>query len=310
MNAFKGYNLGLPRFGRPESPGIFSGIFGTQPYIPGYTGYSGYKPFDINVTQMAGWKSWLAYFLAIAITILVILIFVHFLITPIFNLHPGGPGYITIPGFDNGKLYWEKTTTDLQNTNLPIVSTSKNYSFICDILIKEPTSFSNKPRIIFARSNSAINTAGSGNIIKNYLPNYNFAIALSADTNDIIVNILDSSDNEKSVVIPNPPTRKTFRLGVIITDRLLEVYINGKLLRALSLTNTPKDVNENIKAPTSDISQIVSVTNLKIWNNVLTPTEIREAKPELVTDGIELSLPSIISSSVCTNTDISGNTNN
>jgi hypothetical protein len=295
MNAFKGYNLGLPRFGRPESPGIF----GTQ---PGYTGYTGYKPFDINVTQMAGWKSWLGYFLAIAITILVILIFVHFLITPIFNLQPGGPGYITIPGFDDGKLYWTYNTTDLPNNNLPIVSTSKNYSFICDILIKDPASFSNKPRIIFTRSNTPISTSGSGNIIKNYLSNYNFAIALSADTNDIIVSILDSSNNEKSITIPNPPSRKIFRLGVIVADKLLEVYINGKLLRALSLYNSPKDVIEGIKAPTSDISSIVTVKNLKIWNRILTPTEIREAKPELISDGIELSLPNITSSSICTST--------
>jgi hypothetical protein len=305
MNAFKGYNLGLPRFGRPESPGIFSGVFGNQPYIPGYTGY---KPFDINVSQMAGWKSWLAYFLAITITILVILIFVHFLITPVFNLHPGGPGYITIPGFDDGTLYWKNTTSDLENNTLPIVSTSKDYTFICDILIKEPTSFSNKPRIIFARSNSAINANGSDRFIKNYLSNYNFAIALSADTNDIIVSILDSNNNEKSVVVSNPPVRKAFRIGVVIADRLLEVYVNGKLLKALSLTNTPKEVNEKIKAPTSDISQIVEVKNLKIWNRILTPTEIRESKPELVSDGLELSLPSIVSSNICTNTsDISGN---
>lgn len=300
MNAFKGvYNLGFPKLAKSDQSGIFSSIFGSQPYIPGTSSYTGYKPFDITVSEMAGWKSWLGYFLAIAITILVILLFVHFLITPIFNLHAGGPGYITIPGFDDGKLYWTDTTFDIQNNNLPIVSTSSNFSFICDLLIKEPTSFSNKPRIIFARSNSTINTSGSGNILTNYLSNYNFLVALSADTNDIILSILDSNNNIKSITISNPPTRKLFRIGCVLTDRSLEVYINGKLLKVIALINPPKVVNENIKAPSSDISTIVTITNLKIWNRILTPTEIREATPRLKEDGIELSLPSISSSTIC-----------
>ena len=62
-----------------------------------------------------------AYIISIIIIILVILLFVHFFIKPIFSLHPGSPGLITIPGFDDGVLFWSKTNSSLiQNKDLPI----------------------------------------------------------------------------------------------------------------------------------------------------------------------------------------------
>ena len=103
------FNVGLPtnKGSSNTNKGFLSGLFGKSnspsniPSSPTTTithAFSGIEKKKIFLRVIS-------YLLAIFIAIMVILLFVHFMITPIFILHPGDSGYIPIPGFDDGKLF-------------------------------------------------------------------------------------------------------------------------------------------------------------------------------------------------------------
>ena len=88
---------------------------------------SGFGAITSNTTnKLADYsKQIISYLLAIGIILLIILIFVHFFITPIFSYQPGSPGIFVIPGLDDGILFWNNTNTGLlPNNTLPIQNLS------------------------------------------------------------------------------------------------------------------------------------------------------------------------------------------
>ena len=160
----------------------------------------------------------LSYVFAIFIVILVILLFIHFFITPIFKLRPGAPGLIPVPGMDDGTLFWNKTTAaQIQNKDLPISSLSYGYSLNMDVFIQNPLQFETAPRIFFTRG-AQYKAKPDGDSILGVLSNYNLAVALMADTNDMIVSVLNNSNNMENIVVSNVPIQEPFRLGIIVIE--------------------------------------------------------------------------------------------
>jgi hypothetical protein len=71
----------------------------------------------------------LSYVFGIIVIMLIILLFVHFFITPIFQLQAGAPGKILVPGFDDGTLFWSNTAPgQILNKDLPIQTQCFGYS--------------------------------------------------------------------------------------------------------------------------------------------------------------------------------------
>lgn len=220
----------------------------------------------------------------IIVVALIIFIFIHFFITPIFSFHPGAPGIIVIPGFDDGKLYWEKGNAgQIVNTLTPIEPQCHSYSMIVDMFIQNPFQFSTYPRILFSRGASERNNPPKGNTIIGVVPNYNLVIALLPDTTDLIVSVLDATNNSENVILSNIPTQEPFRLGIIIMEKALEVYMNGKLIKTRAFDAPPKSVVGDINIASNVESNIAKMRNLKIWNRVLTTSEIRNATPSMST---------------------------
>lgn len=223
----------------------------------------------------------LAYLLALFIAIMVILLFTHYMITPIFILHPGDPGYISIPGFDDGKLYWSKGLTGIiPSKNLPIQSISYNYSLILDVFIENPLQFSKEPRILFTRGGIYKENSTSETLL-GLFDNYNLVMGLLPDTNDLIVSVLNKDNNMENVIISNIPVQEPFRVGVIILEQAMEVYLNGNLVKTRKFSSPPKDVTGDIAGPLGINTNIFKVRNLKIWDRILRTTEIRYAKPPI-----------------------------
>jgi hypothetical protein len=225
----------------------------------------------------------LSYLLAILVIVFVILLFIHFFIKPIFKLRPGAPGIINVPGFDDGVLFWNTTTASiLQDQTLPISGISSNYSLIVDVFVENPLQFSTTPRIILTRG-ALLTEKPTGDTLLGTFAYYNLVAALLPDTNDMIVSTLNSANNMENIVIPNVPVQTPFRLGVILMDNALEVYINGKLAKTRTLSSPPKDIKGDI-APAAGIqANITKVRNLKIWARVLSTAEMRDATPSLST---------------------------
>lgn len=242
----------------------------------------------------------ISYLLAIIVILFVILIFIHFFIKPIFKLKPGAPGIITIPGFDDGTLFWNKTNAGIiKNQQLPIAGISMNYSLITDIFIENPLQFSTTPRIIFSRG-ASLNEKPSGDTLLGTFGYYNLAVALLPDTNDLIVSTLNKDNNMENIIIPNVPIQMPFRLGIILMESALEVYINGKLMKTRTFTSPPKDIKGDIMPASGIQLNITKVRNLKIWSRVLSTSEIRDASPSLSTpNNFGAVSPPTTSTSIC-----------
>lgn len=234
------------------------------------------------LTRSSIWRI-VSYVLAILVIVLVILLFIHFFIKPVFKLRPGAPGIIKVPGFDDGTLFWNKMNSSIiQNKNIPIAGINSNYSLIVDIFVENPLQFSTTPRIILTRG-ALLGEKPTGDTLLGTFGYYNLVAALLPDTNDLIVSTLNSANNMENIVVPNVPVQTPFRLGVILMDNALEVYINGKLVKTRTLSSPPKDIKGDITAATGLQANITKVRNLKIWPRVLSTSEIRDATPSLST---------------------------
>jgi hypothetical protein len=223
----------------------------------------------------------LSYLLAIIIVILVILLFIHFFITPIFRLKPGGSGIIPVPGFDDGKLFWNKTSaSQIQNKDLPIASLNFGYTINLDVFVENPLQFSKHPRIFFSRG-ATRNETPQGDSLLGVLNNYNIVAALLPDTNDLVVSVLNKDNNMENVIVPNIPIQEPFRLSMVVMEQALEVYINGHLMRTRTFGGPPKDVKGDIYPAAGIEANVVKCRNLKIWSRLLTVSEIRQSTPSL-----------------------------
>ena len=222
------------------------------------------------------------YVLAVLIILLVIVLFVHFFITPIFRFHVGDvKGIITIPGFDDGVLFWTNSNVgQIKSIDLPIPQLSFGYSMILDIFIENPMQFSTRPRILFTRG-ATIRETPNSNTLLGLLENYNLAIALLPDTNDMIVSVLNKDNNMENVIIPNVPVQEPFRIGVVVMEHALEVYLNGYLMKTRKFLATPKDVKGDIFPASGIQTNLVKLRTLKIWPRVISTGEMRESQPAL-----------------------------
>jgi len=222
------------------------------------------------------------YVLAVLIILLVIVLFVHFFITPIFRFHVGDvKGIITIPGFDDGVLFWTNANVgQIQSIDLPIPQLSFGYSMILDIFIENPMQFSTRPRILFTRG-ATKTTPLERDTLLGMLVNYNLAIALLADTNDMLVSVLNKDNNMENVIIPNVPVQEPFRLGVVVMEHALEVYLNGYLMKTRKFLATPKDVRGDIFPASGIETNLVKLRTLKIWPRIISTGEMRESQPAL-----------------------------
>ena len=219
-----------------------------------------------------------AYVFSILIVTIIIVLFIHFFITPMSNFLPISPGKL---GFDDGILFWDKTNSSLiPNKNLPISQIYFNYSLNLDMFIQNQYQFSNYPRILFSRG-AEYRDKPTGNTVLGVLSNYNLVIALKSDINDLIVSVLNKDNHMELVIIPNIPIQEPFRVGIVVLELALEVYLNGLLVKTQAFGAPPKDVKGDISPAKGSELNIAKIRNLKIWPRILTTSEIRFAKPGL-----------------------------
>lgn len=243
-----------------------------------YTGMNSNSNMGMNIKQI------LSYLFGIAIVIFIIMIFVHFFITPVFSVQPGAPGIFVIPGLDDGALFWNKSSpTILPNNSLPIQNMDYGYSFIIDLFIENPhVHFSKHPRILFRRGGT-LHPKPTGDTLLGLVDNYNVIAALMPDTNDLIISVLNSNNNTENAIISNIPVQEPFRVGVIIMDYAMEVYVNGHLMKTRSFSAVPKSVKGDIYPISGTESSMAKMRNLKMWARPLTSSEIRYAEPAMST---------------------------
>ena len=225
------------------------------------------------------------YVLAVLVIMLFILVIVHFFITPIFQLRPGGPGMIPIPGGDDGRIFWNNgNNPQILDNQLPIDGRSWGYSLILDMFIQNPLQFSDRYRILFSRGAVRKDSPTGTDTFLGMLNTYNLVVALKPDTNDLVVSVLSGSSttkNEENAVISNVPVQKSFRLGIVVMENALEVYLNGNLVKTRKYDYNIQSVTGPIDSALPAQSTIALFPLLKVWNRILTTSEMRYAKPDL-----------------------------
>jgi hypothetical protein len=257
----------------PQATNMVSS-FVSNPYNYATSWYS-YDGAGSNIARMA------AYLFSILVVIFVILIFVHYFIAPVFRLHPGAPGIIPVPGWDDGVLFWNKGNSEtILNKDLPISNMYFGYSMNMDIFVENPFQFSKYHRIIFSRGGERQSTP-SGETLLGAIHSYNLAVALLPDTNDLLVSVLNSKNNMENVIISNVPVQESFRLGIVVMENALEVYVNGELAKTRTFSATPLDSKGDIQQASGIELNVAKIKNLKIWPRILTTSELRYAKPDL-----------------------------
>lgn len=244
------------------------------------TGYNNYTtPGGVN----SGVLQYLYYLSIILLVGLIILLVIHFTITPIFKLNPGQKGIISLPGSDDSQLFWKKgaTISDLSGT---LVNTAKNYSFTFDFILDDPTRTIDMPKILFARGPAFTypDTYSSTSTIVDIIPTFNSCVYLEKITNNLIVAVQTVNTTSSgttypitSIEVPNIPIRKQISLGVMIGDKALEVYVNGYLAKTKNYLYPIREEIGDFRAPTEIIQQSMRVQDLRLWNRPLSPAEFR-----------------------------------
>jgi hypothetical protein len=248
-----------------------------------------------------------AYLFAILVVIFVILLFIHYFIRPIFSLYPGSPGIIPVPGWDDGILFWDQgESSKIENKDLPISELSFGYSVNMDIFVENPFQFSKYHRIIFSRGGERLNPP-TGETLLGMISTYNLVVALLPDTNDMVISVLNVKNNMENIILSNVPVQEPFRLGIVLTENMLEVYLNGHLMNTRTFTSVPLDVKGNIEQASGIETSVAKVRNLKIWPRILTTSELRYAKPAL-SSAEDFGAGPIPSSTACAGGDAEGET--
>lgn len=221
----------------------------------------------------------LIYIIVIIIIVFIFLLLIDRYVTPIFKFKAGGPGFIPVPRMDDGTLLWKSDSPRIEDKSV-IANMPFNYTLSLDILIQNPAVFSSGPRILFWRGPPILGSP------QQILPGeYNIAMYLSKDTNDLTISVMNSSTDMASskvnVVIANVPTLKPFRIAVVLMDRLFEVYMNGRLAITKPLLSPPRSSYQFFNPPPHTTSMVASVRNLHVWSRPLNPAEIRDIQPAL-----------------------------
>jgi hypothetical protein len=248
-------------------------------------GSSDYTNYTMDTGVNSGVLQYIYYFFTVLLLGCIILVVVNYTIYPIFRTRPGDKGLVPLPGSDDSTLYWKQSVSILPSVNTPLMNQIENWSMLLDIQLDNPTANTNTPRILFQRGDLMTPFTGrwtDQDTILKLNPNFNLMIYLDQIKNDLFVSTLTVNPNNsadsyiETVDIANIPVRKAIRVGVMLGARVMEVYINGYLVKSKTYTNPLRSVVGQFQPPSDTIlSATARVRNFRLWKRPLSPSEFR-----------------------------------
>jgi hypothetical protein len=219
--------------------------------------------------------------------IFLVLLIIHYSITPIFSFTAGDGGAFPLANTTDGQLVWTKEPplADMSANVIRILPHS--FSVQQDIYIDNELTLSNRKRVFFYRSSGpvVVDTAQPEDLLSQY-PESNLFMYLSPNTNDLIVTAVTKKPNgdlvfESAPTILNVPVKQVIRLTVVFLPQVLEVYLNGKLHGTRTFRYTPLSTNTYFFSTPDAFRGTVRVMNLKYWDRPLMATEVSKSSPPL-----------------------------
>lgn len=258
------------------------------------SGYGSKSGFSMPSLSMSGSfnTNKLVFLATLIVAILIILVLIHFLVTPIFKTKMGSGGIIPLPVQSEGSRYWIKDPTPLPLADTPLDNKMTDFTVSLDLLLEKPAAMANKYRIIAVRKTGDLVIDTTGSTIQQQIGEFNFVIYLDDTKNDLHAAVLNTKKSIKEVVVKNVPVREPFRLVLVVADAYFDVYINGRLAGSNTFTDGLNTSADKIIGPNNDS---VKAKNLILFNRSLSPAEAKDIRPGLA----EFTIANLSNSTTC-----------
>lgn len=229
----------------------------------------------------------LFHFALALLVIFLILLIIHYSITPVFSFTAGDGGVFPLANTSDGQLVWTKAP--------PLADVSANvmrmlphgFTVQQDIYMDNEASLSNRKRVFFYRAMNpvVVDSSKAEDLFVDY-PESNLFMYLSPNTNDLVVSAVTMKRNgdyvfESTPTMLNVPIKEVIRITVVFMPQVMEVYLNGKLHGTRTFRFTPRSSNAYFFSSPNAYRGSVRVMNLKYWDRPLTSVEIAKSGPPL-----------------------------
>lgn len=219
--------------------------------------------------------------------IFLILLIIHYAITPVFSFTAGDGGSFPLTNTSDGELVWTKGPP-LADVSANIVRRLPHgFTIQQDIYMDNESSLTNRKRIFFYRAMSPVIVDPSlpEDLFTDY-PESNLFMYLSPNTNDLVVSAVTVKRNgdpviESTPTLLNVPIKEVIRVTVIFLPQVLEVYLNGKLHGTRTFRFAPKSTDAYFFSTPDAFRGSVRVMNFKYWDRPLTAVEVAKSGPPL-----------------------------
>jgi hypothetical protein len=241
----------------------------------------------------------LMYIIAGILLIGIILLSVDQWVTPIFQRIPGGAGYIPIPGTDFSQVFWIDADSigDITIGSVPppkpgyisplsvtVLEAQASYSLTLDVYIHDEYPQSLPPeenmRVFF--------------LIGQTINHPTLQVSLDNNKNTAYITSFDSTGFQQSISIDNVPIHTSFRIGLTMSQNIMEAYLNGLLVNTKTITSVPKSpssgdkifATSNIKSgsPAKVLSSGIGVLNVRAFGYVVSSSEMKGRMSDLTSN--------------------------
>jgi len=264
----------------------------------------------------------LFYIVLYSFILFLILVIVHFSITPVFKFTPGAKGLVGVPSSTDDIVYWNKKSQPSDSEIVPTANDSlstfefmRNFSFSVDIFLRKitdaginkrillylayepPTSGTNSKLITDADFPATTTTTQSVLVSKSYMGMY------LTDTNDLIVTFVSGGTPTPYSTRPikNIPFYTPFRVTVVVEDKSFSVFINGQQAFQRIVPGVLTFSREKLlKFYPPPFGPPIYVQNLHLWPRAISYKEVQRAQPALALESDFGTMPSDSVSGTCT----------
>lgn len=229
--------------------------------------------------------SYLFFMSLLAFVLFLLLVVIHFTITPVFSFAANQPGFLSIPTVsDVEKAYTDGPAVD----DVPAALTSmctNNYTVAFDVYLTGDFNIAGGARVLLYKRNtpsspspilsSSVTTAEPSKAV---FTDTDIIVWLDKIKNDMYVGTFTSeSELEKTTPIENLPIRKPFRIAIVFSDNFIEVYKDGKIEKTITLKSPPISLTGNppFYPPIKTVPTGAMIGNLSFWPRILSAKEVR-----------------------------------
>lgn len=270
------------------------------------------------------------YILIFLFILFVILIIVNQTVTPVFSLAPGQPGIISLPGATDDEIYWTSSYPNAGDyrpralDKLVGIDLKTNYSMSIDCYLPALSGIPMYKRVLFFKGARGLNnsTSGTAALWAGYPASNETRPVITAlqehlNTKDVsMVGYINeenklfidfsSSGTPRFVTtlgpIDNIPMNEPFRVTITVEEKLIDFYLNGRLVqsRALATALTSPVTGKEAIYPTPQEWRLsqgpvttskcaggassgigIKILNLHLWPRAISAPEVAAISPQL-----------------------------